>query len=109
MWLQDPQDPITQRDKAAIKRSFPMLWIQQTGTVCSLFASDLLMQEKQFWVTENRTKDMQCSQVMTETRSHRKSGLQCRKLRHLWDHPWFPIITLVAWHLAHWALIWPRV
>lgn len=55
------------------------------------------------------TKDMQCSQVMTETRSHRKSGLQCRKLRHLWDHPWFPIITLVAWHLAHWALIWPRV
>lgn len=38
-----------------------------------------------------------------------KSGLQCRKLWHLGDHSWFPIITLVAWHLTHWALTWHRV
>lgn len=68
---------------------------------CPLFVSDLLMQEKHFWGYGNRPEDMQCSPIKTETRSHRKSGLQCRKLRDLQDRPWFPIITLVAWHLAH--------
>lgn len=34
-----------------------------------------------------------------------ESGPQCRKLRHLGDHPWLPIITLAAWHRAHGALM----